>query len=205
MESVAGRHGPWHGVRLTGRCNSGHARRVGQRPALAPTGHAPIDQLAIAFKAGLRAQAKALHDAGPEAFDQHVGAVDEFQQHFSGAGLARVNRNAATTAPEQTAIGIEKTCRLTVVDGMPESSTTALLRISPRQYCARRCCRTNDSNGSSPQPMIELGPHPLGRGPPRYQADMAARQHQLFLVERTHANHQKLRRSPAVPESRIAL
>ncbi|MNT25299.1 hypothetical protein D3C72_1608130 [compost metagenome] len=88
--------------------------RMCQWPRLAPTGHAPVDQPRITFKADLRPQAKALHHAGAEAFDQHVGAVDQLQQHFSGAGFTRINRNAAASAPEQAAIGIEKTGRMTV-------------------------------------------------------------------------------------------
>ncbi|MNM87872.1 hypothetical protein D3C81_1000650 [compost metagenome] len=89
-------------------------RRVGQRPALAPTGHAPVDQLAVAFKADVRAQTKALHDTGAEAFDQDVGAINQLKQHFSGARLARVDGDAASPAPEQTAIGIEKTGHMAV-------------------------------------------------------------------------------------------
>ncbi|MNK72716.1 hypothetical protein D3C87_921990 [compost metagenome] len=85
-----------------------------QRPALTPTGHAPVDQLRITLKADLRPQAKTLHDAGAETFDQHVGAVDELQHHFGGAGFTRINRNAASPAPKQTAVGIEKTRRMTV-------------------------------------------------------------------------------------------
>ena len=48
-----------------------------QWPGLTPTGHATVDQSRVPGQAELRSQAQPLHDAGPKALDQHVGALDQ--------------------------------------------------------------------------------------------------------------------------------
>ncbi|MNI76919.1 hypothetical protein D3C73_1331780 [compost metagenome] len=56
---------------------------AGHRAVLAPAGHASIDQAWVACLAFLRSEAKALHDTGTHALDQHVGALDQFQDRFA--------------------------------------------------------------------------------------------------------------------------
>ncbi|MNQ65337.1 hypothetical protein D3C85_797900 [compost metagenome] len=48
-----------------------------QRAALAPTGHAAVDQARVARPALRRPQAQALHHAGAISFDHHVGCFDQ--------------------------------------------------------------------------------------------------------------------------------
>jgi hypothetical protein len=57
------------------------------RAGLAPAGHARIDQPIVHLGAVLRAKAKALGDAGAEAFDEHIGLGDQ-PQHEVAALLA---------------------------------------------------------------------------------------------------------------------
>src|SRR6266496_5975396 len=46
------------------------ARRVGERPCLAPARHAPVDELGIARETDVGTEAVALHDAWAEPLDQ---------------------------------------------------------------------------------------------------------------------------------------
>src|SRR5439155_15465034 len=56
------------------------ARR--KRPALAPAGHAAVNQARVFFKTFMWTQTQALHDARPESFDQSVGAPDQLKSSF---------------------------------------------------------------------------------------------------------------------------
>jgi hypothetical protein len=47
------------------------------RPGLAPAGHAAVDEGRPAREARVRPDAEALGNAGPEALDERVGALDE--------------------------------------------------------------------------------------------------------------------------------
>ncbi|MNZ81137.1 hypothetical protein D3C78_997940 [compost metagenome] len=80
-----------------------------QRTALAPAGHAAVDQLRIARQAHVRTEAETFHHAGAEAFDQHVGFVDQLQQDIGSARLLRVDGDAAAAAAELAAVAIEET------------------------------------------------------------------------------------------------
>ncbi|KAF5289622.1 hypothetical protein FQR65_LT20784 [Abscondita terminalis] len=73
-------------------------RRMRQRAMLAPARHAAVDQARVAFQAGPGPQAQALHDAGPKALDQQVGARD--QGHGGGLALlaAQVDLDLAAAA-----------------------------------------------------------------------------------------------------------
>ncbi len=61
------------------------AGRLGQRPLLAPAGHAAIHQRRIALEAHLGPQAEPLHHTRAHAFDQRIGAVDQ-REHGSHRG-----------------------------------------------------------------------------------------------------------------------
>jgi hypothetical protein len=55
-----------------------------QRAFLAPAGHAPIDQFRVAREHDLRAKPESLHHAGPETFDQGVGASEQVEHLRNG-------------------------------------------------------------------------------------------------------------------------
>ncbi|MCY1526140.1 hypothetical protein D9M68_611450 [compost metagenome] len=111
------------------------ARRGCQRAALAPAGHAPVDQLRVALQADIRAEPQALHDARAEALDQHIGTVDQLQQDLVGPRLARVDDDTAPPAPQQTAVRIEKSSRMAV--------DTDHLRTHVRQHHRGERCRAD--------------------------------------------------------------
>ena len=72
------------------------ARR--QRPGLAPAGHAAIHELRIAREHGVWPQAQALHDAGPEPFDQRIGFFGERESRVDPALRLEIKRNRAPAA-----------------------------------------------------------------------------------------------------------
>ena len=53
------------------------AGRLGERSVLAPSGHPGVDKAGVACGDGVGPEPEALHDAGPEALDQHVGALEQ--------------------------------------------------------------------------------------------------------------------------------
>ncbi|MOA05709.1 hypothetical protein D3C78_1253190 [compost metagenome] len=111
------------------------ARRGCQRAALAPAGHAPIDQLRVACQADIRPQPQALHDPRAEALDQHIGTVDQLQQYLIGPGLARVDDDTPPPTPQQTAVGAEKPSRMAI--------DTNHLRAHVCQHHRRERCRAD--------------------------------------------------------------
>ncbi len=70
-----------HRVDRAGECDVVEVvpRGLRERPGLAPSGHAPVDQTRVAFEAYVGPKAEALHHTGPEAFDQRVGLRDQLQ------------------------------------------------------------------------------------------------------------------------------
>ena len=75
--------------------------RRGQRPVLAPPGHTGVDQPGIAGQADIGPGAEALGHPGPEAFQQHVGRVDEPQQRVDRAGMLQVQYRGPAAAIQQ--------------------------------------------------------------------------------------------------------
>lgn len=75
--------------------------RLRQGTDLSPTGRAAIDQTRIPFEASVRPQTQSLHDAGPEAFDQHVGRSDETERGLDGFGLLEIQAQMAPPAGQQ--------------------------------------------------------------------------------------------------------
>src|SRR6478609_1654375 len=73
------------------------AQRIGA--ALAPTGHATIDEARIALETDIGAKSQPFHHSGPEAFDHGVGLFDQPQHRLATFRSLEVNghRSAATT------------------------------------------------------------------------------------------------------------
>ena len=65
---------------------------LSDRPILAPAGHAGINELGIAGKRNIGAEAKALHDTGPEAFDERIGFFDDPQAEIDGRRVFEVEQ-----------------------------------------------------------------------------------------------------------------
>lgn len=76
-------------------------RGLGQRAVLAPAGHPAVDQAGVALQAGVRAEPEPLHDAGPEALDEHVGAVGESQHRVACGGVLEVGGHRGPAAAQQ--------------------------------------------------------------------------------------------------------
>src|SRR3970040_1739326 len=72
------------------------ARR--ERPILPPAGHAAVDEARVAGERRIRAEAEALHHAGPEALDEHIGARDELPAGCVRARRFQVERDRALAA-----------------------------------------------------------------------------------------------------------
>ena len=53
-----------------------------ERAALAPAGHAAVDEARVAGEADVGSDAEAFGDAGPVPLDQDVGALDELQHEL---------------------------------------------------------------------------------------------------------------------------
>ncbi|MCY1361398.1 hypothetical protein D9M69_480640 [compost metagenome] len=71
---------------------------LGQRPLLAPAGHAAIDQPGIERQAHVRPQAQALHDAGAHAFDQRIAVLRQLQHGANALGTLQVDADGALAA-----------------------------------------------------------------------------------------------------------
>ena len=65
-------------------------RCVSDRPILAPARHARINEPGIAGERHIGAEAKALHDAGPQALDEHVRFLDDPQAEIDGRRLLQI-------------------------------------------------------------------------------------------------------------------
>ena len=71
------------------------AGRVRQRPGLAPARHPAVDQPRVARQRDVGAQPQPLHHAGPEALDQHVGALSAGQRERDPGRRLQVERERA--------------------------------------------------------------------------------------------------------------
>ncbi len=76
------------------------ARCVGERAVLAPAGHAAVDQARVARMAFGGSEAQALHHAGAETFDEHVGFRDDVEHGCGRAVRAQVDLQRAAAARE---------------------------------------------------------------------------------------------------------
>ena len=74
---------------------------VRQGAALAPAGHAAVDQGGVALKAGFRTQSEALHDAGTETLYQHVRALHQAQHHVYAFRALQVQGDRLFAAVEK--------------------------------------------------------------------------------------------------------
>ena len=68
------------------------------RAGLAVAGHAQHHQLGVGLAQCVPRQAPALHRAGAEVLDQHIGLGDELQEQLHALGLQQVDRHRALVA-----------------------------------------------------------------------------------------------------------
>src|SRR6185369_1501844 len=73
---------------------------------LTPAGHAPVDQFVVDLRAVLRAEPEPLGDAGPEAFDQHVGLGHQLQHELATFVALEVGGDRAPVAQQIVAPGL---------------------------------------------------------------------------------------------------
>src|SRR5947207_4485957 len=73
-------------------------RLAGERTFLPPSGHPPEHEPGPAPQACLRAEPETLDDAGPEAFDHRVGAVDQPQRDVDARGALQSDRDGAAAS-----------------------------------------------------------------------------------------------------------
>jgi hypothetical protein len=69
-----------------------------ERPVLTPAGHAGENEAGVAVSALLRAEAKALSHARPEALDQHISLVGEPQQQVDCGRVLQIQPDGAPPA-----------------------------------------------------------------------------------------------------------
>ncbi len=63
--------------------------RVGTFPS--PAGDPGVDEAGVAIEADVGAEAEPLGDAGPAAFHEHVGPVDQLERHRQAVGMGQVD------------------------------------------------------------------------------------------------------------------
>ena len=78
-----------------------------QRPLLPPAGHAAVHELWIGLEAFVRPEAKALHHAGPEAFDQCISFRHQLPGDLDVRGLLQVERDRAAAARQKIVFGFD--------------------------------------------------------------------------------------------------
>ena len=84
------------------------AGSVRQRTFLSPSRHASVNQAGIARETVVGAQAEPLGYAGPEAFDQCVGFLDQPQHGLNRFGPFEIERHRAPAAIEQAVFRIHR-------------------------------------------------------------------------------------------------
>ena len=72
-------------------------RRLRERPLLAPSRHAAVDQARVPGEALRRTDAEPLRDARSVALDQDICLFDHAQQALAPVGVLQVDRHRAST------------------------------------------------------------------------------------------------------------
>ena len=72
-----------------------------ERTVLAPAGHPAVYQPGIARETRLRPEAEPLEHAGPEAFDQHVGALQQLEHDLDRRGVLQIQGDRAPVAQQR--------------------------------------------------------------------------------------------------------
>ena len=63
---------------------------LSDRSILSPACHARVNEPGIAGKRNIGTEAEALHDTGPQAFDEHVCLFDDPQTEIDRRGLFQI-------------------------------------------------------------------------------------------------------------------
>ncbi len=82
------------------------AGRVGERALLAPAGHAAVDDARVALEDHIRPEAEPFGDAGTEALDEDVGALEQGQDLLDVGGILEVGLDDATVALNRIALSL---------------------------------------------------------------------------------------------------
>src|SRR5580658_3175605 len=77
------------------------ARRLGERPLLAPPGHAPVNEARIAGEKRPRAETEPFHHARSKAFNERVRLVDETQRRLDALLPLEVERERFSAAQQE--------------------------------------------------------------------------------------------------------
>ncbi len=77
------------------------ARRRGQRPVLAPAGHAAVDEARVVGQQRVGAEAETLHHAGTKALDQAVGGAGQIADQGGALGRLQVGLDQTGAAAVQ--------------------------------------------------------------------------------------------------------
>jgi hypothetical protein len=74
------------------------ARLGGARSRLPPAGGPAVDQAGVGGEQLVRSDAELLGGAGPHSLEEHLGLLDQPQQHRAARGAAQVNADAPVAA-----------------------------------------------------------------------------------------------------------
>jgi len=108
----------------------------GERPFLAPTGHASEDEPWIAGETHIRTRSQTLHHPGPKSLDDDICDFDQFQQQLDTVWVLQIEADAAPTSREK--VERRRTTALTAfdaidaVDEIESQSPGALDAIDPQ-------------------------------------------------------------------------
>ena len=133
----------------------------GQRAVLPEPAHAGVHQAGIAAPAFLGAEAEALHHAGTEAFDEHIGTVREAPHHLRPIGMLEVHGHRPPAAGDDVGVhGVRRRRALRrAID--PDDVGT---HVAQHQRAERR--RTLAAHLDHPQADQRTPPHGLVHQPP---------------------------------------
>ena len=77
------------------------AGRLCERSALSPAGHAAVHQARISREAHLGPETQPLGDSRAEAFDQRIGAADQFERRLDGPRIFQIEGDGLAVAQQQ--------------------------------------------------------------------------------------------------------
>ena len=113
--------------------------RGGERPVLAPAGHAAVDELRIALQQRLGAEAEALHHAGAKALDDRVGAARPVRSAAAAPAVdLEVERHRAAAAHHH------------VVPALVAEAEVAVARPVDEQHVGAHVGQHHAANGPGP-------------------------------------------------------
>ena len=98
------------------------------RTVLAPARHASVDELRVAGEARVGTEAEPLGDAGPEALEQRVGALDEPQHELDAVGVLQVDADRAAAAVQRLEVRLVELRRVDLLRAVDADDVGAHVR-----------------------------------------------------------------------------